>query len=166
MKLLLSLLSLLSLARGDVTYVTVIYGNSVPKAVRKEIAASTDDLLGTFNETTPQSFDVVSAGEPIARDRELFPATDRQLPDLGCPNGCSNSDSTYCRILGCANCGRCGGRRTLRGLQAETFDAVEVELALTESLSSLCDNATAACELWTKVYIVNEDGSLTPAVDV
>jgi hypothetical protein len=166
MKLLLSLLSLISLARGDVTYVTVVYGNSVPRAVRQEIAASTDELLGTLNETTPASFDVVAAGEPIARDRELYPEADRKLPDFGCPNSCSNSGSNYCRVLGCANCGNCGGRRTLRGLQDATFDAVEVELALTEELSTLCDNATAACELWTVVYIVNADGSLTEAAGV
>jgi hypothetical protein len=166
MKLLLSLLALISFARGDVTYVSIIYGNYVPGAVRKEIAQSSDTLLATLNATTPASFDVVSAGEPLARDRELFPATDRKLPFGGCPSSCSNSGSTWCRINGCAYCGASCDRRNLRGLQGGALDAVEVELALTEEVSTYCDGASASCELWVRLFILNDDGSLTPADDL
>jgi hypothetical protein len=161
MKLLLPFLVssfLSSLVRGEVTYVTILYGNGVPAAVQQEVAASTPELLTTLNATTPVAYDVVPAGAPLARGRDLSSSTSsRELPDTGCPNQCSNSGSTYCRIIGCAYCGGCGGRYLLRGLQA--FDAAEVEVALTEEVSPLCTSAT--CELWTVVYVVNADGSLT-----
>jgi predicted metal-binding protein len=164
MKLLLPFLVssfLSSLVRGD-TYVTILYGNGVSAAVQREVAASSPELLTTLNATTPLAYDIVPPGAPLARGRDLSLAS-RELPDTGCPNQCSNSGSTYCRIIGCAYCGGCGGRSLLRGLQsgggAGAFDAAEVEVALTEEVSPLCTSAT--CELWTVVYLVNADGSLT-----
>jgi hypothetical protein len=165
MKLVLSLLvsSLFSLVTGQVTYVTVLYGNNVPAPVRQEVVASTPELLGTLNETTPEQYDVVPAGAPLAtRGRDLSSAG-REL-DIGCPNGCTNSGSNYCRLLGCAFCGTCGGRFLLRGLQGDgAFDAAEVQSTMTDEVSSLCDGASASCELWTVVYVLNADGSLTEA---
>jgi hypothetical protein len=168
MKLLLPLLvSLLSsFARGQVTYVTVLYGNNVPGPVRQEVVASTGDLLSTLNETTPEEYDVVPAGAPLAtrKDRGLSSLAGSRELDIGCPNGCSNSGSNYCRLLGCAYCGTCGGRFLLRGLQSSgEFDAAEVQSTMTDEVSSLCDGASASCELWTVVYVLNADGSLTEA---
>jgi hypothetical protein len=73
-----------------------------------------------------------------------------------CPNSCSNSGSTYCRSLGCAYCGTC--RRFLRTLATAT----SVENAMNRLLAPYCQGV-AGCTLWSKVLVVNGDGSLSPA---
>jgi hypothetical protein len=166
MKLVLSLLasSFFSLVTGQVTYVTVLYGNNVPAPVRQEVVASTPELLSTLNATTPDGYNVVPEGAPLAtRGRDLSSLAGSRELDIGCPNGCTNSGSNYCRLLGCAFCGTCGGRFLLRGLQGGEFDAADVQSTMTDEVSSLCDGASASCELWTVVYVLNADGSLTEA---
>jgi hypothetical protein len=66
----------------------------------------------------------------------------------------------YCISLGCVVCSDCGDHRNLRGLESSTFDAAEVELTLDNELESFCEGRVG-CELWSKVYMVGEDGSLT-----
>jgi hypothetical protein len=165
MKIPVCLTFLISFVSADKLLFTVIYGNNVPTAVRDEVIRDEGSLLAVMDSSTPSSYSVCPSGD--ATVRKLFPI-ERKLGS--CPAGCSNSGSTMCRALGCAYCGgRC--RRQLRGLLTQsnfipedtaTSISTSIKTSLDSDLAAYC-SGIAGCELWTKVYVVHEDGSLTDA---
>jgi hypothetical protein len=175
MKLVLCLASMLfSLVSADTVYYTVVYGNNVPNTVKTRLAGDEPALLTVMDSATPDVMSVYSTGQSFSEQpysttggttadnsvRKLFPTT-RDLQMSTCPSSCKNSGSTYCRSLGCAYCTRC--RRNLRSLAvsstATTQIASSIKSELDSDLASYCTGASG-CQLWTKVYEVNADGSL------
>jgi hypothetical protein len=185
----LLLVSSLRLARGTM-YTCMIYGNGVPNNIKNKIDVDSDALLQKLKDFEGSDYTVLAPGQSSARDRDVrdlsaeavdetaaAPAGSASEPlqhtgaaaDEGgpsaptsrnlisfCPNSCSNSGSTYCRSLGCAYCGTC--RRFLRTLATAT----SVENAMNRLLAPYCQGV-AGCTLWSKVFVVNADGSLSPA---
>jgi hypothetical protein len=162
----------ISCVNAQVTYFTVIYGNSIPDHVDQVVSEDTSLLLETLDGSTSSDFAVTEAGEPLPVTRHLS-SSDRDLVFMGCPNRCYKRASNYCRSLGCAVCPTCDSsrRRNLRGLQADNTTAVDlgaVAMTIQENLdmelSMYCPGGN--CELWTKVYLVQEDGNITEVLPV
>jgi hypothetical protein len=158
----------ITLVKAELTYYTVIYGNSVPDRVERIVSEDSSLLLETLDGSTSSDFAVTEAGQPLPVTRHLI-SGDRQLTGVGgCPSRCSSSSSNYCRSLGCVVCGTCDRRRrNLRGLQARN-DVEEVAMTIQENLdmelSMYCPAGN--CELWTRVYLLNEDGNFTAVLPV
>jgi hypothetical protein len=172
MKLLLCLLFLSAASAEKVLY-TVVYGN-VTGTVKTQIENSETTLLAAMDSATPATMSVYSTGQSFTTEtysttggtttdnsvRKLFP-TERDLQVNTCPNSCKNSGSNYCKSLGCAYCTRC--RRNLRSLMSATSTtniATSIKSELDSDLASFC-SGVSGCKLWTKVYEVNPDGTLT-----
>jgi hypothetical protein len=159
----------LSLASAEEMLFTVIYGENVPPEVWDQVDLDQGSLLAVMDASTPSYYSVSTAGSTTNDSvRRLFPIR-RELFQQ-CPPKCKTSASTTCKALGCAMCGsRC--RRRLRALHTEsamisdsaTDVAFSIESNLDEDLSYYCENIEG-CELWTEVYIVHEDGSLSDAI--
>jgi hypothetical protein len=176
MKLVLCLASLLlslSAVSAEKLYYTVVYGNGVTTTVQNQIASGETTLLASLDSATPSTMSVCGSGETFTQEtysttggtttdnsvRKLFP-TKRDLQVSTCPSKCRTSGSTYCRSLGCAYCSNC--RRNLRSLvsTSTTSIASSIKTELDSDLASYC-NGVSGCQLWTKVYEVNPDGTLT-----
>jgi hypothetical protein len=159
----------LSLASAEKLLFTVLYGNNVPQEVSDQIDWDRGSLLAVMDSSTPSDFSVSTAGSTTNDSvRKLFPIR-RELFGQ-CPASCRNSGSSLCKALGCAYCGR-SCRRSLRGLLAESLTisdsttdvAYSIETNLDDYVSAYCVGING-CELWTEVYIVHEDGSLSEAI--
>jgi hypothetical protein len=175
MKLVLCLASLiLSTVSAEKLFQTVVLGYGVTSTVQNKITSSESYFLSSIDSATPSTMSVCASGESFTQEtysttggtttdnnsaRKLFP-TARDLQMSSCPSKCKNSGSTYCRSLGCAYCTSC--RRNLRSLvsTSTTNIATAIKTELDADLASYCNGVTG-CKLWTKVYEVNPDGTLT-----
>lgn len=171
LSLLLSLVSFADIADAQDLLQLVVLGTGQGSDVAlAEAAKEQAVLLERFLSAQGSSYELVTPGAPLPADRNLrltSPEDEhRELPDLGCPNSCSNSGSNRCRVLGCAYCGTCGGRRErqwLRSLQKRTAAQQRtIEADLEAYLAHYCEGNNG-CTLHVKILRTKSDGTTSPA---
>lgn len=172
MKLIISLVVLLvslthSIVSADTLFACVVYGENVPNNVNNKVTADHATLLTKFKENEPPTYKIFAPGQDVSARRDLEVDSERTAMEDAelvkerellsrCPSACATSGSVTCRSIGCAYCTSCG--RRLRALQS----ASAVENAMNRALAPYCVGHTG-CKLWSKLMIVNPDGSMTPA---
>jgi hypothetical protein len=147
----------------------VVVGTGNQSGTALAEAAKDHTLMDQFVSAEGPSYKLVSPGESLPVDRNLLPSSEdehRKLTDLGCPNSCSNSGSTKCRILGCAYCGKCGGRRDRRGLRSVEFKSADeqrqIENNLEAKLAQYC-KGKVGCTLHARIMRTRSDGTASLA---
>jgi hypothetical protein len=166
----LSLLCLVSFAdiahAQDLLQLVVMGTGSGSGAALAEAANYQDELLDKFLAAEGSSYKLVAPGGSLPADRNLRSSAKvepRELTDLGCPNSCSNSGSTRCRILGCAYCGTCGGRRERRWLRSVTAaQQRKIEADLEADLVHYCEGKVG-CTLHVRILRTKSDGTASLA---
>jgi hypothetical protein len=166
--LFLSLLWLASCATiasaDDLLQLVVIATGNQSDAALDAAAQESAAFLTKFIGGEGSSYRKVDPGGslPVVRNLRSSPEQieHRELPDLGCPNSCSNSGSTRCRSLGCAFCGDCGGRRLQQMRTASQQRTIESDLQ--SELDKYCEGKTG-CKLHARIMRVSSDGTASRA---
>jgi hypothetical protein len=138
LRILLWLAFFLSSAAADLYYI-VVHGNSVPTAVQGVISEDAPLLIETLHGSASDGFTVIRPGQGSCPALYL-----------------GSCGSGYCKGLGCVS--------TTSNAAAVTDVSMAIEenldRELVESSPPYCP-AGNSCDLWTRVYHVNPDGSLT-----
>jgi hypothetical protein len=137
-------------------YQLVLYSNS--EAALDAAVSDSSSILQDWIDEEPSSDELVavSPGETVTEGGGGGGNRHRGLQLIDCPSRCSNSNSMYCRSIGCAMCGACR-RRLGRALGRQSHG--QVELKLNEALAPYCAGADSGCQLYVKVRKVNGDGT-------
>jgi hypothetical protein len=153
---------------GDLLQLVVMGSGGESDAALDQVARNSNKFLNEFVQAEGSSYKLVQRGGSLPVARKLEEASEpeeqrRQLPDTGCPNSCSNSGSTKCRILGCAFCGPCDRRRH-RSLQQVRTAAQQrkIESDLQADLDQYCEGKTG-CTLHARILRTKSDGTVSRA---
>jgi hypothetical protein len=136
-------------------YQLVLYSNS--EDALDAAAADSSAILQDWIDDEPWNGDAVAVrpGQSVtANDGGGGLNRERGL-QIGCPSRCFNSASSYCRLLGCANCGAsCDRRNFRRSLNSVGRSLGAVESKLNAALAPYCTDAGPDCHLYVKILKV------------
>jgi hypothetical protein len=163
----------ITVSADDLLQLVVMGSGGQVGAALAEVTQDASTFLSDFVSAEGSSYKLVQPGGSLPVDRKLQSSSStedepRKLADLGCPNSCSNSGSSKCALLGCAYCGKCGGRRDrrrTRSLQQQLRTASQqrsIESDLQADLDQYCEGRTG-CTLHARILRTNADGTATRA---